>query len=182
VEGRPNRARSSSLGEHWHTLRILLLCDNQAIVHCLVSGSSLCPHVMSLLRSLFLLAAKYNFTVSAQHIPGTHNVIADSLSQFRMQVLLVTRSTGLTQPTPLFSSWRYYLHHSLAPSTHASYSSAQRCFTKFALTYNRLNTTGSPIPVSENTLMLFTPTHKPQSTKLYLSAVHLKHGLPDPTS
>ena len=83
----------------------------------------------------------------------------------------------------------YYLHHSLAQSTRASYSSAQRCFTNFALTYNRLNTTGSPIPASENTLMLFatylTHTHKPQSIKLYLSAVrtlHLEHGLSDPTS
>ena len=64
----------------------------------------------------------------------------------------------------------YYLHHSLAPSTRASYSSAQRCFINFAFTYNRLNTTGSPIPASENNLMLFaTHTHKPQSIKLYLS-------------
>ena len=83
----------------------------------------------------------------------------------------------------------YYLHHSLAQSTRASYSSAQRCFINFALTYNSLNTTGSPIPASENTLMLFatylTHTHKPQSIKLYLSAVrtlHLEHGLSDPTS
>ena len=83
----------------------------------------------------------------------------------------------------------YYLHHSLAPSTRASYSSAQRCFINFALTYNRLNTTGSPIPASENTLMLFatylTHTHKPQSIKLYLSAVrtlHLEDGQPDPKS
>ena len=184
MEGRPNRARSSSLGEHWHTLRIRLLCDSQAIVHCLVSGSSRCPHVMSLLRSLFLLAAKNNFTVSAQHIPGTHNVIADSLSRFRMQVFRShAPQASPSQPlSSLHGEMTYYLHHSLAPSTHDSYSSAQRCFTKFALTYNRLNTTGSPIPVSENTLMLFTPTHKPQSTKLYLSAVHLKHGLPDPTS
>jgi hypothetical protein len=33
-------------GKQWHTLHIHLLCDNQAIVHCLVSGSSRCPHVM----------------------------------------------------------------------------------------------------------------------------------------
>ena len=88
-------------GEQWRTLRIRLLCDNQAIVHCLVSGSSRCPHVMSLLRTLFLLAARYNFTVSAQHIAGTHNVIADSLSRFRMQVFWSHAPQASPQPTPL---------------------------------------------------------------------------------
>ena len=122
VEGRPNRARSSSLGEHWHTLRILLLCDNQAIVHCLVSGSSLCPHVMSLLRSLFLLAAKNNFTVSAQHIPGTHNVIADSLSRFRMQVFR-SHAPQASPSQPLSSlhgdtTCITPLHHPPTPPTH----------------------------------------------------------------
>ena len=72
-------------GKQWRTLRICLFCDNQAIVHCLASGSSCCPHVMSLLCTILLLAAKYNFTMSAQHIPATHNVIANSLSRFRMQ-------------------------------------------------------------------------------------------------
>ena len=88
-------------GERWRTLRIRLLCDNQAIVHCVGSGSSRCPHVMSLLRSLFLSAAKYSFTVSAQHIPGTHNVIADSLSRFRMQVFRSHAPQASPKPTPL---------------------------------------------------------------------------------
>ena len=58
-------------GEHWSTLRIRLLCDNQAVVHCIVNGTSRCPHLMSLLRNLFLLAARHNFNISAQHI--THS-------------------------------------------------------------------------------------------------------------
>ena len=55
-------------GRRWTTLRIRLHCDNQAIVHCLNSGTSHCPHIMVLLRSLFLLAAKHNLHMSAQHI------------------------------------------------------------------------------------------------------------------
>ena len=82
-----------------------------------------------------------------------------------------------------------YLHHSLAPSTRSTYSSAQRIFINFALTYNLLHPTGSPIPASEHTLMLYATflahTLTPQSIKVYLSAVrtlHLEHGLTDPTS
>ena len=88
-------------GHRWCTLRIRLLCDNLAIVRCLISGSSHCPHVMSLLRSLFLLTAKYNFTISAQHIPGTHNVIADSLYRFHMQVFRSHAPQASSQPCPL---------------------------------------------------------------------------------
>ena len=58
-------------------------------------------HVMSLLRSLFLLAANYNFIVSAQHIPGSNNIIADSLSRFRMQVFHSHTPQASPQPTLL---------------------------------------------------------------------------------
>ena len=88
-------------GHQWSTLRIRLFCDNLAITQCLVSGTSHCPHIMSLLRSLFLLAARHNFNISAQHIPGTHNIIADSLSRFRMQVFWDHAPQASPHPTPL---------------------------------------------------------------------------------
>lgn len=88
-------------GHRWSTLRIRLLCDNQAVAHCLVSGTSHCPHLMSLIRSLFLVAAKYNFHVTAQHLPGRHNIIADSLSRFRMQVFRTHAPQASLHPTPL---------------------------------------------------------------------------------
>ena len=83
----------------------------------------------------------------------------------------------------------HYLQHSLATSTRTTYNSATHSFNTFALTYNCLHPNGSPLPASENTLMLFATflTHKlkPQSIKVYLLAVrnlHLEHGLPDPTA
>ena len=88
-------------GHKWSTLRIRLFCDNHAIAHCLVSGSSRCPHIMGLLRSLFLLAAQHNFHISAQHIPGTHNTIADALSRFHMQVFHAHAPRASAHPTPL---------------------------------------------------------------------------------
>ena len=59
-------------GRRWTTLKVRFHCDNQAIVACLTSGSSHCPHIMHLLRNLFLLSASNN------------NAIADSLSRFQM--------------------------------------------------------------------------------------------------
>ena len=88
-------------GHRWSTLRIRLHCDNQAIVRCLNSGTSHCPHIMVLLRSLLLIAAKPNFHIAAQHIPGKHNIIADSLSRFNMQVFRAHAPQASPDPTPL---------------------------------------------------------------------------------
>ena len=88
-------------GHRWTTLKIRMLCDNQAVVHSIVSGTSHCPHIMHLLRNLFYIAATHNFTISAQHIPGTHNIIADSLSRFHMQVFRAHAPDAASLPTPL---------------------------------------------------------------------------------
>ena len=72
-------------GHHWPRHRIRFHCDNSAVVACLASGTCKSPPVMSLLRRLFLVCAKYNFTVAAQHLPGSSNTIADALSRFRLQ-------------------------------------------------------------------------------------------------
>ena len=57
---------------------------------------------MSLLRTLFLTAAKNNFTVSLKHLPGKINEIADALSrkQFIRFFHLVPQAQRLPTPTP----------------------------------------------------------------------------------
>ena len=40
---------------------------------------------MQLVRALFLVTAKFNFCVCAEHLPGKTNQIADSLSRFNLQ-------------------------------------------------------------------------------------------------
>ena len=52
-------------GHRWSTLSISFRCDNQAVVQCLVSGTSHCLHLMSL-RNIFLTAAMHN-------LPYLHN-------------------------------------------------------------------------------------------------------------
>lgn len=72
-------------GVRWSKLRILFHCDNSAVVACLAKGHSRSPSVMSLIRQLFFVCARLNCTVSAVHIAGANNSIADALSRFRMQ-------------------------------------------------------------------------------------------------
>jgi hypothetical protein len=43
--------------------------------------------VLTTLRALYELATKYNFSVSAEHIPGETNIIADGLSRPSSQPL-----------------------------------------------------------------------------------------------
>ena len=72
-------------GSRWSKLRITIHCDNKAVVDSIASGTSKSPTVMSLLRKLFMICAQHNFTVTACHVPGKCNLIADSLSRFKMQ-------------------------------------------------------------------------------------------------
>ncbi len=73
-------------GSNWRYRRIEFCCDNQSVVSIISSGTSRDGRLMQLLRELMLGAARFNFTVSAKHVPGKENGIADSLSRFNMQV------------------------------------------------------------------------------------------------
>ena len=78
-------AACATWGAEWTRKRILFHCDNLSIVDCLKSGSSRSPPVMSLLRALFLVCAQHSFTMSAKHIPGVANNIADAISRGLLQ-------------------------------------------------------------------------------------------------
>ena len=71
----------STWGHEWSSLRVEFHSDNQAVVSSLHEGSCRCSNVMSLLRRLFLVCALQNFNVSASHVKGVSNGIADSLSR-----------------------------------------------------------------------------------------------------
>ena len=54
---------------------------------------------MQLLRELFLCAARFNINVTANHVPGKQNAIADALSRFNMQVF--RQLAPQAHPTPI---------------------------------------------------------------------------------
>ena len=68
-------------GEEWEEKSILCRCDNEAVVHIVNTGTSRDPVAMGLMRCLFFISAKYNLLLSATHIAGTANGLADALSR-----------------------------------------------------------------------------------------------------
>jgi hypothetical protein len=60
-------------------------CDNTAVVSCINSGTSKCPLIMTLIRTLFFIAAYYNFDIRLSHIPGLINIGPDRLSRLNMK-------------------------------------------------------------------------------------------------
>ena len=71
-------------GNQFQGKRLLFHCDNMSITNIWATGSSKCKKIMSIVRAMFFIAAKNNFTVNIKHIPGIDNSIADSLSRFQM--------------------------------------------------------------------------------------------------
>ena len=72
-------------GHLWHKKRILVHCDNSAVVDIINKGRSRCPQINVLMRKLSLSEAEGGFMIYAEHIEGRINHIADSLSRFQMQ-------------------------------------------------------------------------------------------------
>ena len=71
-------------GDRWHNKQILFFTDNMTITQVWKSGTCRDPHIMRLVRFLFLFAARRNINILLQHIQGHNNVLADALS--RLQV------------------------------------------------------------------------------------------------
>ena len=65
----------------WTNKRVLVMSDNSMIVAGVNRGSSRSPVIMKYLRYMFWLSAVYNFRLTAMHIPGADNVLADKISR-----------------------------------------------------------------------------------------------------
>ena len=68
-------------GHAWTGKSILCHCDNEAVVTIINSGTSKEPEAMALLRCLFFIAARNNLLITAAHLPGSLNQVADALSR-----------------------------------------------------------------------------------------------------
>ena len=68
-------------GQYWIGKSVRFWSDNSAVVALINSGSSREHSLMHLMLCLTFIMAKYNFVVSAAHIKGAHNELADVLSR-----------------------------------------------------------------------------------------------------
>jgi hypothetical protein len=71
-------------GTSWARKRVEFQGDNTAVVSVIMSGTSKDEQLMHLLRALYLVSTHYNFQVTAKHVPGKTNRLADALSRFKM--------------------------------------------------------------------------------------------------
>lgn len=68
----------------WRGLHVLCRTDNVSVQYMINKGISSNDLCMSILREIFWLCANNNVYVSALHIPGNENIIADVLSRIRL--------------------------------------------------------------------------------------------------
>ena len=76
-------AAACTWGDRWAGKRIIFVTDNEPITQIWDKGSTKTPDIMMLVRKLFLIAVKHQFSVAFKHIKGIYNPIADALSRFQ---------------------------------------------------------------------------------------------------
>ena len=79
--------------------RVLILCDNQPIVHTINNLTTKNKKVMCLIRMLMICLLKNNITLFAKHIPGKQNVVSDFLS--RQQASIPFLKHHALSPSPI---------------------------------------------------------------------------------
>ena len=72
-------------GQHMCNRNILFFTDNEALVHVINKQSCKDKVLMTFVRRMVLVCLKHNLVFKAKHIPGVHNVLADSLSRLQVQ-------------------------------------------------------------------------------------------------
>ena len=69
-------------GNAWSRKRVLIKCDNNAVVNVLRSGRARDPFLCACARNIWLQAAKHDVDLSYIHVLGKKNVVADRLSRW----------------------------------------------------------------------------------------------------
>ncbi len=74
-------------GPSWGGKHVRFHSDNAAVVACVQKRSAKSPPLVQLLRCISLYGAYYGFQISAEHVPGVVNVVADALSRDRADLV-----------------------------------------------------------------------------------------------
>ena len=190
-------------GKAWHGCTIRCNCDNEAVVQVINGRYARYPLLAHMLRCLFFICARHQFTLVAKHIPGKNNEAADAISRNNLPLFYSqvpnamgsphTNSTtgsggaGL-QPSRLAVERldqlvQFYFKQALAPATTRSYESAKKRYLAFCATIQ-----SGPIPVTEARLLHFVAALAAEgltytTIKCYLSGIRhlqLSYGMGDP--
>ena len=97
----PIVAAAAVWGAGWKGKRIQFNCDNMVVVSVLSSGYCKGKFMAHMLRCLFFLEARHDFSIVAKHVPGINNQPADALSRNEFSAFLQLIPSALPAPTPL---------------------------------------------------------------------------------
>ena len=85
-------AQSCGFGTMWaarlKNKRVLFYSDNESVVHVINKQTSKHKGLLALVRQLVLVCLSQNIYFRARHVPGRHNVLADSLSRLQVERFL----------------------------------------------------------------------------------------------
>lgn len=93
-------------GRQWERSGVKFHCDNMAVVTVLNSGYCKDPHMAHMLRCLFFLEARFNFTVVAEHVPGVKNQLADALSRNKSSIFLQSLPSARAEVSSKVQEWK----------------------------------------------------------------------------
>ena len=63
--------------------RLLVLCDDEAVVHVINNQTCKEQYIISLIRTMTVIIMRNKVILRAKHVPGKKNIIADALSRFQ---------------------------------------------------------------------------------------------------
>ena len=159
---------------------------------------------MALIRCLHFITARFNIALSACHLPGSENAMADALSRNKLSHFFSLNPQANRYPCPIpaavinlltkphldwtSQAWREtfstsYFHATLSKNTQHSYSSAHHRYINFC-SYSGL----IAYPSNEDTLCKYVSflgqeQLKHQTVKSYLSGIryyNIEQSHPDP--
>ena len=74
-------------GESWQGSVVLCHCDNMSVVAAVKGGYCKDPAMGHMLRCLFYLEARFSFTLTAEHVAGVENGVADAISRNKLATM-----------------------------------------------------------------------------------------------
>ena len=93
---------AATWGAQWLNKSVLCRCDNAAVVHIISSGTSSDPYAMALIRCLHFTTARFNIALSAVHLPGSENALADALYRNNLDIFLCSQTfTAILSLSPI---------------------------------------------------------------------------------
>ena len=88
-------------GELWQGCTIRCNCDNEAIVQVINGRYARDPLLAHMLRCLFFICARHQFSIVAKHTSRKDNVAADAISRNNMQMFYLQVPNASSSPTPV---------------------------------------------------------------------------------